>query len=484
MSKFTQHDFRSIGIHSEEWMKRFGRVCKRLMRSGEFDKTTLLESLPRLLDDPAAFAADPSELSALAVFVIEERCKPEYVRQKKEEPLLLERPRPYPVYGINFIEKDAIAQMETAMSLPVSLAGALMADAHTGYGLPIGGVLATEANVVIPYAVGVDIACRMCMSVYDLPATRIEKDKEKLISLLLSHTHFGLGATCRDHLDNSVFDNNLWETASVIRGLKDKAWSQLGTSGEGNHFAEWGILEVMKEDGVPELPAGRYLALLTHSGSRGFGNEIATYYSKVAMQKTKLPAEARHLAWLNLDSQEGREYWIAMNLAGEYASANHHEIHDKISIAFGLHPVKRIENHHNFAWKEKLANGTDVIIHRKGATPAGRDNIGIIPGSMTHPGFVVRGKGRAESLNSASHGAGRVMSRNAAFKNISGELMQQYLQEQGVKLIGGDVDEAPMAYKDIEKVMEAQQELVEVLARFTPKIVRMADGSRKGRKGR
>jgi tRNA-splicing ligase RtcB (3'-phosphate/5'-hydroxy nucleic acid ligase) len=484
MTKFTRADFLSSGIHSEEWMQHFGRVCKRLMRSGTFSKPELLDIFPALLDAPERFTNDPSELSELAVFVIEQRCKPDFVKQKPSEPVLKARPLPFAIYGMEGIAKDALEQMETAMRLPVSCAGALMADAHTGYGLPIGGVLATEGDVVIPYAVGVDIACRMCMSVYNIPGSRIDTDKEPLISVLLAHTYFGLGVTCKDHLDTAVFDNKAWGSSPVIRSLKDKAWSQLGTSGEGNHFAEWGILEVQRADALNGIPPGNYLALLSHSGSRGFGNEIASYFSKVAMQKTKLPSEARHLAWLNTGSEEGQEYWTAMTLAGEYASANHHEIHNKISAALGLKPLLRIENHHNFAWKEKLSNGKEVTVHRKGATPAGKNNTGIIPGSMTHPGFVVRGTGRPESLNSASHGAGRVMSRNAAFQKITFEDMQHCLSRHGVTLIGGDMDEAPMAYKDIETVMQAQHELVEVLARFVPKIVRMADGGRKRRRGR
>jgi len=432
MSKFSQQDFYIINIRSEEWMKRFGRTCKRLMRNGEFEKTALLDILPKLISDPGSFLNDPTELAELAVFVIEQRSKPEFVKQKTADPVLSVRPVPYVIYGHDYIEKDALAQMETAMRLPVTRAGALMPDAHTGYGLPIGGVLATEGNVVIPYAVGVDIACRMCMSVFELPEKNLEKDKKKLIDLLLSNTHFGLGGTCRNHLDNSLFDRAEWNSTNIIRDLKDKAWSQLGTSGEGNHFVEWGLLEVNKTEEIPGIPSGRYVALLSHSGSRGFGNDIASYYSKVAMDKTRLPHEARHLAWLNLDSEEGQEYWIAMNLAGDYASANHHEIHNKISLALGLDPFAMLENHHNFAWKERLPNGNEVIIHRKGATPAGRDNIGIIPGSMTHPGFIVRGKGKKESLNSASHGAGRVMSRAAAFRGIDADEMQKCLKDHGV----------------------------------------------------
>ena len=238
--------------------------------------------------------------------------------------------------------------------------------------------------------------------------------------------------------------------------------------------------ELMLEGGALEgIPGGNYLALLSHSGSRGFGGNIANHYSSVAMTKTKLPAEAKHLAWLDMDTEDGQEYWIAMNLAGEYASANHHEIHNKISKALNKEPLMRIENHHNFAWKEKLADGTEVMVHRKGATPAGEGVLGIIPGSMSTQGFVVRGKGDATSINSASHGAGRLMSRSAAFKTLDKTAIAANLVDKRITLMGSDMDEAPMAYKDIHAVMAAQKDLVEVLATFQPRIVRMANPKEK-----
>jgi tRNA-splicing ligase RtcB len=162
-----------------------------------------------------------------------------------------------------------------------------------------------------------------------------------------------------------------------------------------------------------------------------------------------------------------------MNLAGDYASANHHQIHNRLAAELGEKPLLMIENHHNFAWKEKMSDGREVIVHRKGATPAGEGALGIIPGSMTAPGFIVKGKGNALSLNSASHGAGRVMSRSVAKNSITNKMVKQELLKHQVELLGGGLDEAPMAYKDIRKVMDYQHELVEVLGEFTPKIVRM-----------
>jgi len=321
------------------------------------------------------------------------------------------------------------------------------------------------------------------MSVFDLSPDKLGTSRTEFKTLLGSNTIFGIGATCKHHIDTHVFDQPEWTATKVIRSLRAKAYSQLGTSGEGNHFAEWGILTVFEQDDLLKIPRGNYVALLTHSGSRGFGNDLATLYSKIAIEKHPLQGLARQLAWLELDSDEGQEYWIAMNLAGDYASANHHEIHEKISRALGQTPVRRLENHHNFAWKEKLPDGRIAIVHRKGATPAGPSNLGIIPGSMTQDGYIVRGKGNPESLSSASHGAGRIMSRGEAFRSIDPSEMKDFLLKKGVDLIGGDVDEAPFVYKNLKQIMNEQKDLVSILASFTPKIVRMADpGRRRGKR--
>jgi len=178
---------------------------------------------------------------------------------------------------------------------------------------------------------------------------------------------------------------------------------------------------------------GNYIGLLSHSGSRALGANIANHYTKVAISKRRLPQEAKNLAWLDLNEEAGQEYWIAMNLAGDYASACHHIIHAKIAKQLGRKPIKMVENHHNFAWKEILSgvegcDGEEVIVHRKGATPAGKDVLGIIPGSMTADGFIVKGKGEVASINSASHGAGRQMSRSRALANITQKALHDELK--------------------------------------------------------
>lgn len=438
-----------------------------------FTKEQMLEHYKNILATPEDYI-DDKVFSKLAIAMIEKA-------NEKPEDFIALNPNPdaFSAYGLDHIEEGAIKQMKVAMQLPVTVAGALMPDAHQGYGLPIGGVLATS-NAIIPYGVGVDIGCRMALSVYDIPEDFYYQNENKFKRELIAHSKFGAGHGFHGQYksDHAVLESPDFETNPFIKNLKDKAWSQLGSSGGGNHFVEFGILEFESDDAVLNIPKGKYVALLTHSGSRGFGATVAGHYTKMAKEVCKLPEVARNLAYLDMNSELGQEYWIAMNLAGDYASACHEIIHNKMEQALGATVLAKVENHHNFAWKE-IWNGEEVIVHRKGATPAGKGVMGIIPGSMTAPGFLVRGKGEENAINSASHGAGRQMSRTQAIKTITKTEMQQILSHHGVTLIGAGLDEAPMAYKDINQVMASQQELVDVVAKFVPKMVRMADdGSR------
>lgn len=377
----------------------------------------------------------------------------------------------FSIFGKGQIEEGALHQMYIASKLPVAVGGALLPDAHAGYGLPIGGVLVTD-NAVIPYGVGVDIGCRMCLSVFDIPAGELDRRESLFTRELKAATLFGSGAQFAEAEDHPIMERSTFRELSLLKSLHGRAWKQLGTSGSGNHFVEFGVVEIAEADPVLGLDPGRYVGLLSHSGSRGLGANIANHYTRVARAKRRLPGEAAHLAWLALDEAEGMEYWMAMNLAGDYASACHEVIHTKIAAQLGRRPIKVVENHHNFAWRE-VHGGKGWIVHRKGATPAGTDVLGIIPGSMTTRGFIVKGKGSAASISSAAHGAGRRMSRSAAAASISPHALEEELARSRVRLIGGGVDEAPFAYKDIEEVMRAQRSLVDVVGTFQPRIVRM-----------
>ena len=234
------------------------------------------------------------------------------------------------------------------------------------------------------------------------------------------------------------------------------------------------------------MKPGKYVAVLSHSGSRGPGAAVASHYSGLARRlHPDLPKELAYLAWLDMD-KEGAEYWAAMELMGRFASANHHVIHEKVvkdMAQMGAAAVFQVENHHNYAWKEKhkvvidgREEGRELIVHRKGATPAGEGVLGLIPGSMATPGYLVEGLGLGASLNSASHGAGRKMSRTKARESTRWSHVNALLKERGVHLMSAGLDESPHAYKDIEEVMAAQADLVRPLARFMPRVVKMAPG--------
>ena len=449
------------------------RMAERMAAEGVADEL-VLGRLAEILQDPARFLGTEGEPGELAKGLLG--------RQQwiEDRPQLRDEPMEAPVWGRHMIDPGAITQLQNAMQLPVTAAGALMPDAHIGYGIPIGGVVALE-DAVAPYMVGVDIACRMMMSIYP---TSFLNDFQTNVNVqdlvrraLVSETRFGMGAAFRkgEERQHDVMDDPDWGATKFLRHLRDKAYSQLGTSGTGNHFVDVGVVN-LSADGAAEfdLEAGEYLAVMSHSGSRGTGAKICDRYSKIAQKLTPLPGPHRHLAWLPIHSEEGEEYWTSMNLAGRYASANHHAIHRALAKAFGERPLAQVENHHNFAWLEEHG-GKKLYVHRKGATPAAEGEIGIVPGSMGHDSFIVRGKGNPASLNSASHGAGRTMSRRQAISTLPKAERNAWLEERGIELIGGGMDEAPMAYKDIEEVLAQQSDLLEPIARFTPRMVIMAD---------
>jgi tRNA-splicing ligase RtcB len=422
------------------------------------------EAFRKVAAAPAEFVADPlyGELARALVDI---------------EPAPDREPVEYRTWGTE-IDDACHHQMRDACSIPPAVRGALMPDAHVGYGLPIGGVLACE-NAVVPYAVGVDIACRMKLTILDTPVELLEKRPQQFEQAIEKGTRFGVGVRHDRPQDHPVMDAD-WTVTRITREHRDKAAWQLGTSGSGNHFVEFGVLTVGPEgtgsQGLgADLPPGDYVALLSHSGSRGAGAAVCATYSSIAQQR--LPRKYQkygRLGWLDLDTEAGAEYWAAMNLMGDYAAANHDVIHRLVSKQLGGHVLAGVENHHNFAWKE-VHDGRELIVHRKGATPAGEGVLGIIPGSMATPAFVVRGKGNAASLLSASHGAGRLMSRTKARDLYTWKAVRNDLLAKGIRVMSAGADEVPYVYKDIHAVMAAQGDLVETLAMFQPKIVKMSD---------
>lgn len=459
--KITAKELRALGFPESPVIPVAMNVMEKHYK--HHSKAEAFEILKSILASPKDFVND--EILGTIVYKLIEK---ETINPFNET---LVEAKPYNTFGANFIEEGAFKQMNTASTLPITVAGALMPDAHHGYGLPIGGVLATK-NAIIPYGVGVDIGCRMCLSIFDIDVKELIQKESFFVREIHENTLFGSGAQFLQPAIHPVMDRKEFNEIELLKSLQGRALRQLGSSGSGNHFVEFGIVEIAEKDEVLGVDVGKYVGLLSHSGSRALGANIANHYTKIAKDKRRLPEEAKNLAWLNLDEQEGIEYWLAMNLAGDYASACHQIIHQKMAKQLGREPIKVVENHHNFAWKE-MYNMEEVIVHRKGATPAGKNVLGIIPGSMTANGFIVKGKGEMASINSASHGAGRQMSRTKAMQSITQNALNEELKKHGVKLLGGGLDEAPFAYKNINEVMHAQKALVDVVGTFTPKIVKM-----------
>ena len=389
------------------------------------------------------------------------------------------------------IEDGALEQAKNLANLPfVFKHVAIMPDSHQGYGMPIGGVLATK-DVIIPNAVGVDIGCGMCAvktSLTEIDTETIKKimgeirravpvgfnhHKEKQDESLMPRQGVGELVTPPSlELGGRRFES--YHPDSIVAKEYEKALTQIGTLGSGNHF-----IEIQKgSDG--------YIWIMIHSGSRNFGLKIADYYNKLAIglnEKWNSVVPTKwELAFLPVDSEQGQAYIKEMQYAVEFALANRKLMMDRIMGIFGelnlisqkeaklSYQLEMINIAHNYA---KLENhfGEDVWVHRKGATLATTDTIGIIPGSQGTKSYIVRGKGNPESFNSCSHGAGRKMGRKEAERTLNLEDEIKKLDEQGIlHAIRGvkDLDEASGAYKDINAVMENQKDLVEILVELQP----------------
>ena len=387
---------------------------------------------------------------------------------------LRDTPQPLTIVGEHLVEPGAIEQIRMALRLPPAIRGALMPDAHQGYALPVGGVIAYD-RAVAPYQVGVGIGCRMHLSIFaELTPDDAHRDRQLLLDTLSKVTVFGIGSPKKPVADHPILADSRWRATKLLRELHELARVQIGTSGGGNHFAEIVIGEWLTS-GQP------FVGLLTHSGSRGVGARIANYYAELADRETAVIAKGipRTYGWLSTEREADQEYLLAMRLAGDFARANHEVIHTRFARALGVKVTQVIENHHNFAWEQP--DGT--VIHRKGATPAETGVLGIIPGSMATASYIVEGLGDKATLASAAHSAGRRFSRAEARRTITPAMAAAVVREAGVLvreagvLVRGlSVDESPLAYKDIESVIEVQiaAGLIRPVARMRPLVVVMS----------
>jgi len=425
-NKLRSKDFKSLGIYSNKTIS----IAMSILSKKQFKSFTIkmkTDLVKKIMDTPEEYINDK-----LLSLIAEQFIAPS--EQEQEIIQLVEDEVELNVFGRPLIKSNAYQQMKTAMKLPIVRRGALMPDSHLGYGLPIGAALATE-ETIIPFAIGMDIGCRMSLTIYEVTERFFKMHEHKFKQAIIDNTAFGLNKTVSAvGQEHAFLDRDVFNSTALLKRLKSKAVKQLGSSGSGNHFVEWGLVDITENDEL-NLSTGKYVGLLANA-------------------------------------DDGQEYWMSMNLAGDYAKACHDQIHKNVAKPLGLKPVMKIENHHNFAWKE-IVDGREMIVHRKGSTPAGKGVLGLIPGSMTDPGFIVRGKGNAESICSASHGAGRKHSRKETISRNTKSEMRKELRNKRVTLIGGALDESPYAYKSLEKVMSYQNELVDVIGKFYPRIVRM-----------
>jgi tRNA-splicing ligase RtcB len=373
---------------------------------------------------------------------------------------------------------------------------ALMADGHVGYVMPIGGVAAYRDAVSV-VGVGFDIACGNAAIRTDLTLSSFGRTPEEaqrtltnLADGIAATVSFGVGRRNRADdapVDHPLFDDAAWEAVPVAhrRGLLSKARQQLGTVGSGNHYVD----VFVDETGAVWVGV--------HFGSRGFGHTVASAFLAIGQGKAWNERAPEREVLLPLAQPAGHDYWHLMNLAGQYAYAGREWVARKVVWLMGGQELELVHNHHNFAWKE-THGGEEVVVVRKGATPAFPGQMGFVGGSMGDDAVIVRGASSSvapdeiqlaqrEALFSTVHGAGRVMSRTqAAGKRnrrtgkvkvpglVSPEMMDGWVKEKGVILRGGGLDESPHAYRRLPEVLAAQEGTIELLHTLQPLIVVMA----------
>lgn len=366
-----------------------------------------------------------------------------------------------------------IAQLEMCKALPEAAGAALCADGHLGYTQPIGGVVAYR-NAVSPVGVGYDIACGNLAVKTDIKFSDIFDRLNVIANDIEKNISFGIGRKNNQKVDHWLFDADVWKTLGIEKDLREKAIEQLGTVGSGNHYVD--ILVDVTHENNPEYGGTIYdgnVWIGIHFGSRGLGHTLATKYMKLAGQGNGDAPPSL----LSLDTDAGKEYIMAMKLAGEYAYAGRQWVADLVrSKILGGKVMDYVHNHHNYAWEE-VHNDETLFVVRKGATPAFPGQRGFVGGSMGDDAVILEGVDdnlSKDLLYSTVHGAGRIMGRNQAKKTFSKEEMNDWLQRRGVVLRGGDLDESPMAYRRLSEVLDFHKDTVKINHVLRPVVVAMA----------
>jgi tRNA-splicing ligase RtcB (3'-phosphate/5'-hydroxy nucleic acid ligase) len=367
-------------------------------------------------------------------------------------------------------------QMARCMQYGSVAGGVLCADGHLGYAQPVGGVIAYEEHVSVS-GVGFDIGCGNMAVRLDLPKAAIEDRIGPLLGEIATNVSFGIGRTNAEKVEHDIFDHPLWRESEVSGPLKQMARDQLGTVGSGNHYVD------LFED------ADGLVWIGVHFGSRGLGHKTATAFIRLAGGADGIDVAP---TVLHQDSDLGRQYLAAMELAGLYAYAGREWVVERVRRTIGGEVLDTVHNHHNYAWRERHG-GRDLWVVRKGATPAFPGQRGFVGGSMGDDAVILRGvesDAAAASFYSTVHGAGRVMSRTEArgrFRKdpetgkkmrmpgrVRHDEMQEWLRREGVRLVGGDLDEAPQAYRRLPDVLAHHAGTVEIEHRLKPFAVVMA----------
>jgi tRNA-splicing ligase RtcB len=374
---------------------------------------------------------------------------------------------PITVYGD--VDPRAVEQLERCARAGDAVAAALCADGHVGYSQPIGGVIAYPEHVS-PSGTGFDIGCGNKAVRTDLVAEDVRPSLPKVMDDVFSRISFGVGRSNDDPVDHPILERIKAADFVPQRALHGLAAQQLGTVGAGNHYVD--LFE--DEDGLVWIGV--------HFGSRGFGHKTASGFLALARGRAfdeRPPQDEMDSppVLLPADSELGRSYISAMELAGDYAAAGRDVVVDKVVGILGAQVTHEVHNHHNITTHERHF-GTDTWVVRKGCTPAFPGQESFVGATMGEPSVILRGKGDSAGsqalLNSTVHGAGRVMSRRQAKKQLDYNAVKHEIARSGVELRGGAADEAPKAYKRLDSVLAAHAETVEVLHRLTPIGVAMA----------
>jgi tRNA-splicing ligase RtcB len=365
---------------------------------------------------------------------------------------------PLKIFGQH--DEATVAQMRNCMAVGNVVAGVICADGHLGYAQPVGGVIAYEKQISIS-GVGFDIGCGNMAVRLDTPFGAIQDKLGEIIRDVSKVISFGVGRTNDERVEAELFDDaDAWRE-SDMESYRQKAVSQLGTVGSGNHYVDL----MRDEDG--------FVWIGVHFGSRGLGHTSATRYLKAAGGKDGMNVPP---AVIDEDSELGRRYIAAMELAGRYSYAGREWVIERVRKIIGGAVTDMVHNHHNYAWRENH-NGRDLWVVRKGATPAFPGQRGFVGGSMGDDAVILEGIDSPEakaSLYSTIHGAGRLFGRKEAKRRFTREQMDKWLQDRGVTLIGADLDESPMAYRRLPEVLAEHAGSVKVLHTLRPFAVAMA----------